>query len=172
MDRTQLVASIYHAVGQVTTEWGGKLAASCVMGLAISTHVQLLALFMALVIIDLLTKWAELAKMYLTDSGATDTSIWEVICAFNRARKAGYIKSDIMKHRFLGKICVYMIFTFGAAILDSLFKTLDKPEFAVVLTVGYLAVTEFLSILENLQGAGVEEAEKLSDLIERKGNLK
>ena len=66
MDRTQLVASIYHAVGQVTTEWGCKLATSCVMGLAISTHVQLLALFMALVIIDLLTKWAELTKLYLT----------------------------------------------------------------------------------------------------------
>ena len=52
------------------------------------------------------------------------------------------------------------------------FKMLDKPEFGVVLTVGYLAVTEFLSILENLQAAGVKEASQLHDLIEKKSQTK
>ena len=45
---------------------------------------------------------------------------------------------------------------------------MDKPTWAVLLLVGYLSITELISIVENLQDAGVEEAEKLHEILEKK----
>lgn len=171
MDKTQLIDAIQHSAEQLAAGWMAKLAASALVA-ALTTHMRLLGAFALLVIIDLITKWAELTRQYLADKGKTDVTLWQILCFFNGARKAGYIKSDVMKHRFLGKMCVYIVFTLGAGALDLILKTLESPQFAVALTVGYLAVTEFLSILENLQGAGVEEAKGLHDIVEKKNHLK
>jgi len=43
-----------------------------------------------------------------------------------------------------------------------------RPSMAVSLVVGYLSVNELLSIVENLQDAGVEEAKRLKEIIDRK----
>jgi len=48
---------------------------------------------------------------------------------------------------------------------------MDKPTWAVLLLVGYLSITELISIVENLQDAGVEEAAKLHDLLEKKRDV-
>lgn len=172
MDKTQLLESIYNSAGHIADAWAFKLIASFLVGLIFNLHVQLLLLFVLMVVVDLLTKWFALTKTYLTDSGTADPDTWIVFTSMGKAHRAGYIKSDVMKHRFLGKIVIYMTVTFVAAVLDMFFKMLDKPEFGVVLTVGYLAVTEFLSILENLQAAGVKEASQLHDLIEKKSQTK
>jgi phage-related holin len=172
MDKAQLLESIYHSAGHIADAWAFKLVASFLVGALFNLHVQLLLLFALMVIVDLATKWFALAKTYLVDNGTPDPDSWQVFTSMRKARQAGYIKSDVMKHRFLGKIIIYMTVTFVAAVLDMFFKMLDKPEFGVVLTVGYLAITEFLSILENLQSAGVKEASQLHDLIERKGQTK
>ena len=37
--------------------------------------------------------------------------------------------------------------------------------------IGYLAITEFLSILENMQSSGVEEAGGLTELARKKGGI-
>lgn len=172
MNFSQLFKAVAHALDNLMTAWGIKLVMSAVVGALLSYHGRLLTIFVALVVIDLLTKWFQLSRQYLVDNEEEDLSAWAVLMAMRRARRAGYIKSDAMKHRFLGKIAVYMVFTFCAALLDGTFKTMGNPQFAVILTVGYLAVTEFLSILENLQAAGIKEAEKLHELLEKKGATK
>ena len=45
------------------------------------------------------------------------------------------------------------------------------PAFAATLVIGYLAVTEFISILENMRSSGVEEAGGIADLARRKGGI-
>ena len=45
------------------------------------------------------------------------------------------------------------------------------PTVAVVVVVGYLSVTEMLSILENMERSGVTEAAELSELIRKKSGI-
>jgi len=142
--------------------------AGSIVGLALGAHVYLLLLFAVLVTLDLITKWLEIAKTYLKDRNDADVSLCHALFSIGAAHRAGYIKSDVMKHRFLGKICIYLLFTFAAAMVDISFDLLGTPRFALVLTVGYLMVTEFLSILENLQEAGVETAKGLHDLVDKR----
>lgn len=171
MDRSELTTAIYKSLGSLSDVWFLKIIASFFIAVICSLHVKLLLAFTALVVFDLLTKWIALSKQYLQDQ-SQNTGLWSCICNIKKARRAGYIKSSAMKHRFAGKIIVYMLLTFGAGMLDLVFKTMEKPEFAVVLVVGYLSVTELLSTIENLQDAGVEEAEKLYEIIEKKSGVK
>lgn len=172
MDKTELFAAISSAIVGLKSTWMVKMAAAFFVAAICNLHVQLLLAFAMLVIIDLITKWIVLSKQFLTDAGHTETNLWDCIKGMRGARRAGYIRSGEMKHRFAGKITVYLILTLGAAVADMAMKIMGKPEFLVVLVVGYLAVSEMLSVVENLQGAGVEEAAKLHDLINRKGNTK
>ena len=146
-----------------------KLVGATIVGAACSMHGQLLFAFVTLIIVDLITKWIALSREYLTKrKRKKTTTLWQCVCNIPAARAAGYIKSASMKHRFLGKIVVYLIVIFAGASIDNIMMTMDKPVWAVVLLAGYLSITELISILENLEDAGVEEAGKLHDIIEKK----
>lgn len=171
MDKTELFAAAYKSLGTLVDAWLIKIIASFFIAVVCNLQVQLLVAFIVLVVFDLLTKWIELSSQYLTDNNQAG-GILNCIKNIENARKAGYIKSSPMKHRFAGKIIVYLLLTFGAGMVDLIFSIMQKPEFMIVLVVGYLAATEFLSAIENLQAAGVKEAEKLHEIIERKSGLK
>ena len=146
-----------------------KFVGASIVGGVCSMHGQLLLAFVALVVIDLVTKWIALSKEYLTKKKRKkNVTLWQCVTSIPAARKAGYIKSEAMKHRFLGKIIVYLLVVFAGALADHIMQTMDKPTWAVLLLVGYLSVTELISILENLQDAGVEEAGQLHDIIEKR----
>lgn len=146
-----------------------KLVGATIVGAACSMHGQLLLAFVALIVVDLITKWIALSNEYLTKrKRKKNPSLWQCVINIPAARKAGYIKSEAMKHRFLGKIIVYLLVVFAGATVDNIMMTMGNPAWAVVLLVGYLSITELISILENLQDAGVEEAGKLHDIIEKK----
>ena len=59
----------------------------------------------------------------------------------------------------------------AAALLDFILLKTHAPAFAVTIVVGYLALTEFVSILENIQKAGIEYAGALVEMIRRRGGL-
>lgn len=169
MDFTELYQSAAGTVEHLSENWVMKLAGAAFVGAACSMHGQLLLAFVALVVIDLVTKWLALSREYLVKKKKKkDPSLWLCFKNILKARKAGYIKSEAMKHRFLGKILVYLLVVFAGATIDNIMMTMDKPQWAVVLLAGYLSVTELISILENLQDAGVEEAEKLYEILEKK----
>ena len=169
MDMTELYENMIGTVGHLGENWAVKFAGASIVGAACSMHGQLLLAFVALVIIDLVTKWIALSKEYLTRrKRKKNVTLWQCIVNIPAARAAGYIKSETMKHRFLGKIIVYLLVVFAGALADNIMMTMGKQTWAVVLLVGYLSVTELISILENLQDAGVEEAEKLHEILEKK----
>ena len=47
-------------------------------------------------------------------------------------------------------------------------RVLDKPTWAVMTVIGYLVVTELLSIIENLNDAGVEAMSGLVAFVKKK----
>ena len=56
----------------------------------------------------------------------------------------------------------------SAAVVDVVMRVLDRPTFAVMTVIGYLVVTELLSIIENLNDAGVEAMSGLVAFIKKK----
>ena len=169
MDFTELMSSAHSTIAHLTNNKAVKFVGASVVGGVCSMHGQLLLAFVGLVVIDLLTKWIALSKEHLSKKKRKKPyTFWECVKNIPKARKAGYIRSEAMKHRFLGKICVYMLIVLAGGLADHIMQTMNKPTWAVLLLVGYLSVTELISILENLQDAGVEEAGQLHDILEKK----
>ena len=162
------ITSIFNMGWQKLTIAAAAAIASEVFG----THAELLSCFVALVVCDLLTKWVGLANKYLVEKKNKESpTLIQCIKAVPKARRAGYINSEIMKHRFLGKIITYIFAMIIAGIVDNMFRTLNNPALIVNLTVSYLAVTELISILENMEDAGVEACGQLVDLIKKKTGM-
>jgi len=169
MNMTELYENMIGTVGHIGENWGIKLAGATFVGAACSMHGQLLLAFVALIIVDLVTKWIALSHEYLTKrKRRKNPTLWQCVVNIPAARAAGYIKSEAMKHRFLGKIIVYILVIFAGATVDNMMAAMDKPQWAVVLLAGYLSITELISVVENLQDAGVEEAEQLHNILEKK----
>lgn len=169
MEFAELMKNMSGTLGRLGEHWAVKLIGASFMGVACSMHAKLLLAFVGLVIVDLLTKWLALSRQHLMKrKRKTPPTLWQCFCNIRKARRAGYIKSEPMKHRFLGKMLVYFCVVFAGALADHVMTTMEKPTWAVLLLVGYLSITELISIMENLQDAGVEEAEKLNEILQKK----
>lgn len=147
--------------------WSYKAAVTAIMVLLLHKHAILFYAFSALVFLDCLTKWIAIAHDYLVKQGETPTLMQSLI-GIKAARSAGEIKSEVMKHRFLGKICVYLLCVMAAASADLIMVELAKPTWAVGTIIGYLTATELLSIIENLDAAGVEAAQGLVAIVKKR----
>lgn len=147
--------------------WSYKAAVTAIMVLLLHKHAILFYAFSALVFLDCLTKWIAIAHNYLVKQGKTPTLMQSLI-GIKAARSAGEIKSEVMKHRFLGKICVYLLCVMAAASADLIMVELAKPTWAVGTIIGYLTATELLSIIENLDAAGVEAAQGLVAIVKKR----
>ena len=151
--------------------WAEKLGVSIVVTIAYEDHAQIFAAFFLLVCVDLVTKWLSLSRQHLVDTGVEEPSLWHSFWNMRAARRAGYIKSDIMRKRFIPKILTYFGVVGAAAMLDFILIKAHAPAFAVTLGVGYLSLTEFVSILENMQASGVKEVGELVDMARRRGGI-
>ena len=151
--------------------WGAKAGLSIALTIACEDHVQVFAAFVALVCFDLATKWLSLSRQHLVDMGEEQPSLWQAFRNVRKARRAGYIKSDIMRKRFVPKILTYFGVVSAAVVLDLILIKTHAPAFASTLVIGYLSLTEFISILENMQHSGIEEAGALVDMARRRGGI-
>ncbi len=148
--------------------WSYKTAMAAIMVVLLHKHAILFYAFSALVVLDCLTKWLAIAHDYLVKQGETAPTILQSLIAIKAARSAGLISSEVMKHRFLGKICIYLLCVMAAATADLIMVELSKPAWAVSTIIGYLTATELLSIVENLNAAGVEAVSGLIAAITKK----
>lgn len=74
-----------------------------------------------------------------------------------------------MRKQGVDKLMLYILCVLGAASCDLIFTELHSPAWLTSFVIGYMAVTELLSIVENLSDAGVSS---MSCLITRlKGRL-
>ena len=127
-------------------------------------HFLLFILFCILVLIDLCTKWLSLAREVIE---IEEPTIIDEIKAIPLAHRKGVISSNVVKTRFIGKILVYLVVVIVAGLADIMLIKLGKVDFFVTLAISYLSAGELLSVIENLDKAGVDGLKELIGLISK-----
>jgi len=151
------------AVSALVSGWEVKIGLSAVLAAA-QLHAELLLLFILLICLDLASKWLALARPLCK---CDPPSVWHEIRAIPEAHRRGIISSDEMKTRFAGKIIVYLFIAIASGAGDLILKDLGTHPALMALCIGYLAATELLSIIENLNDAGVSAMADLAGLIKK-----
>lgn len=167
MNFDALKFATFHAA---QTLWHGisyKSIAAAILAILLHKHAVLFIAFSALVFIDCFTRWMSLSYKRLQGMGQTP-SVMQIIGGIEAARAEGLISSEVMKHRFVGKLIVYILCVLAAVLVDVCMIALHQPPWAVPLVAGYLVVTELLSICENLNDAGIEAVGEIAALVKRR----
>ena len=133
-------------------------------------HSMLCALFSIVVCLDLYTRWIALTKKYL-DSEDKESSLFDCVKSMNTARKACFINSYMMRKHFVSKMLTYFIAVFGAFIVDTILVKIGTKPMMVTTALGYLATTEMLSVVENLDEAGVAMVHDLVEILKGKRKI-
>ena len=143
-----------------------KTALGAIIAALLYKHVIMFYCFVGLVFLDCFTRWLAISHDYLVANEKKDKpSLWKSFCSISRARAAGKISSTIMRERGLSKIMVYIVAVFTSAISDKLLLSIGSQPWLVSLIIGYLTVTEALSVVENLSDAGVGSLGRIIDKI-------
>ena len=160
----------FAAFNAAQTLWHGisyKSIAAAILAILLHKHAVLFIAFSALLFIDCFTRWMSLSYKRLQGMGQTP-SVIQIIGGIEAARAEGLISSEVMKHRFVGKLIVYILCVLAAVLVDVCMIALHQPPWAVPLVAGYLVVTELLSICENLDDAGIEAVGESAALVKRR----
>lgn len=130
-------------------------------------HVQVLGIFIMLVFLDLITRWAAIGYQMLIDMGANPDNISasDKYIAIPAAWGKGLINSKHMRKPFVTKVLTYCLATAGAWCFDFM---AGNYAFAVNLVWLYLGSVEFLSILENMRDGGNSTIAGLLDVVHSK----
>ena len=143
-----------------------KTALGAIIAALLYKHVIMFYCFVGLVFLDCFTRWLAISHDYLVANDKKEKpSLWKSFCSISRARAAGKISSTIMRERGLSKIMVYIVAVFTSAISDKLLLSIGSQPWLVSLIIGYLTVTEALSVVENLSDAGVGSLGRIIDKI-------
>lgn len=145
-----------------------KSLIAALLAILFHKHSVLFLAFSALVFIDCFTRWMSLSYKRLQKVGMSAPTVMQIITGIKAARADGLISSEVMKHRFVGKIIVYILCVLTAVLVDVCMITLQQPVWAVPLVAGYLVITELLSICENLNDAGIEAVQGLVNVIKKR----
>lgn len=163
MDYKNLYETITQTIGTLGSGWAVKAGMAGVLAAA-QLHAELLLLFAILICLDLASKWLALARPLCK---CEPPSVWHEFLAIPEAHRRGIISSDEMKTRFAGKILVYLFIAIAAGAGDVLLRDTGSGAVFMKLCIGYLAATELLSIIENLNDAGVSAMADLLALVKR-----
>lgn len=140
-----------------------KLLASSILA-AICYHAALFFAFGLVVFLDLFTRWLALSHQNLVTQKQEATLV-DCLYGIPQAHKAGLISSYVMRKTFFSKMVTYLLLIIGASIVDYMLKGSGGSVMAVSMVITYLSMTELLSIVENLDEAGVSAMHDLIDLI-------
>lgn len=140
-----------------------KLLASSII-VALFYHAMLFGLFGCVVFLDLFTRWLALSHQNLVTQ-MQEATLLDCLYGIPQAHKAGLISSYVMRKTFFSKMVTYLLLIIGASIVDYMIKGSGGSTMAVSLVITYLSMTELLSIVENLDEAGVSAMHDLIDLI-------
>jgi hypothetical protein len=143
---------------------------AAIWALAISDHAIALYIFAYLVFIDLVVKMIALSHKNLEDKHKNSDFI-NSIMNISEAHKDRYINSSVMKHRFSGKILAYIFIIMSAGGTDMILMSYNFPATLLYIIPPYLAFTELVSILENLQEAEADFASNILNFMNSKKKL-
>jgi hypothetical protein len=164
MELKEITIAMHKTAQTLADLWIVKIIISLVVAVISNNHAIALYIFTTLVFIDLVTKWIAISHEY-QESLNRPSDLASSIYYMNEARKAGKINSSTMKHRFGGKIILYLFLTVTSICVDYFANIAGYPQLWLPTVWGYLAITEAFSILENLQDASVEEVGDLLEIL-------
>lgn len=164
---TDILKSAWRVITDMPNDWLLKILASGLF-LLLARHMAIFTLFTIVVTIDLFSKFLSLSHQMEVDDGREDLSLVAAIRGIPEAHRRGIINSYAMKTRFCTKILVYILVVGSAGSVDLLLTLCGGRSEFVLLAISYLAATELLSIVENLDDAGVSAVHGLATLIHRK----
>lgn len=169
---SELINSFCTTIKTMAEAWPAKMA-GMLIGFVLSEmfqlHLLLFILFGALEFVDCLTKWLALAHEMLVDKdAAAKPTLWDCIRGIPAAHRRGYIKSEIMRKQFFDKMLTYLILILAAGIGDYTMRLTHRPDIFLSLVVAYISATEFISVLENLNEAGVSMAAAMLNFVKAK----
>lgn len=159
----QIYTYAYRLICNITTGWPFKLVGGAVL-LIVARHAALFTAFSLLVALDLFAKFIALSYKMIKAQGAESPSLLESIKAIPEAHRQRIINSHEMKTQFIGKIIVYILAVIAAALADFMIGHVNFGQ----MVIAYLASTELLSVIENLDDAGVSALHGLVSLLKRK----
>lgn len=167
MDYKSLSEAIQRAAQKIIESWQIKLILASALDI-LRFHAELLGLFVLVVIIDLITKWISLSYSYLVAYNVKAPGVAQCVVAIPAAHRAGVIRSYTMKTRFASKLIIYLLLATASGAVDRMLILMKHPGIFLPLCIGYLAATELLSCIENLNDANVSIAAKLIDKVKAK----
>lgn len=151
---------------EATNYWIEKVIVSALMTMCVY-HATLFMAFCLLVFLDLFTRWIAISHKYLQKAHRNATLVSSVF-AIKEAHREGLISSYVMRQAFYSKMVMYITLVIGACICDYMLHTTGSGFTIGSMTIGYLALTEFLSMIENLDEAGVSALHVLNETIKEK----
>lgn len=158
-----------HAFDSLMSYFPIKVVVGVFMAFVLNAETIIFMSFAWLVFLDCFTRWIAISYEFLMEQGEEKPSLWTSIKGIPSARRAGRIKSSVMREQGIAKLIVYMICLFGAALCDLVSFEMHGPTDLTNLVVSYMTITELLSIVENLSDAGVESLTRLVNRL--KGRL-
>lgn len=158
-----------HAFDSLMSYFPIKVVVGVFMAFVLNAEAIIFMSFSWLVFLDCFTRWIAISYEFLMEQGEEKPSLWTSIKGIPSARRAGKIKSSVMREQGIAKLIVYMICLFGAALCDLISLKMHGPTDLTNLVVSYMTITELLSIVENLSDAGVESLTRLVNRL--KGRL-
>lgn len=164
MNYKDLFEAITKAGQGLADAWLFKTLIAFIVAVITSVHGSAFLAFVVLIFIDLATRWVAISYKHLQDCGKPD-DLFSCLLNIRSAITAGRINSDAMKHRFAGKLILYMALTAMAVNVDSMLRLAGETPLILKVAWVYLAATEAISVLENLRDAGVEQAGSLLDFL-------
>ena len=116
-----------------------------------------------LVIVDTITKWASVSKNTL-DGQNFDASIWY---GFYLAWHTGALSSHEMRYKFATKVFAYFIVIVAGHLVSIILPSItiagnDIAKIPGGMVYSFLAVTELMSIIENLISMGMDVLKPLA----------
>ena len=154
-----------------------KLAASAI-GATFFDLAAIYALLMFLIILDIFTAciyqssrlWE---RMYDPKIVARRGTLLNYIRWIWNAHHWRFVDSFALRDGFLSKATAYGLLIIGAFGMDLILGIRQVPQYALTVCTGVLSCTEYLSICENLDAAGVKIGGQIRDIIQkRKDNIK
>lgn len=165
----QKATEVLKAVAEMPLE---KLAASAI-GATVFDLAAIYALLMLLIIIDIFTAciyqssllWK---KMYDPKIVAARGTLFNYIRWIWSAHHWRFVDSFALRDGFFSKMTAYGLLIIGAFGMDLILGIRHVPQYALTICTGILACTEYLSICENLDAAGVKIGGQIRDLIQKR----
>lgn len=166
-----LFDSIYGWVGNTLASLYNGWQYKAIVGvflLAVEKHAFMFTVFACLVFLDLFSKFIALSAGWLKETGKfCEPTLVDSVRGIGQAHRDGIINSYTMRKQFVSKMGTYMLLVLVASFTDIEIGNSNAAQ----LVIAYLSSSELLSVVENLDEAGVSAVHDLAALVKKRRNM-